>query len=115
AATLASFSSHAVLSAESICPINTLELLIDDFFTYIHPLCPFPHEPSFREAWERREDLSNNSFLALLASMMAALVASFPRKPRLHLKAQKKEKQFPNHMALVNRCQKVCTTARGAG
>lgn len=92
-----------------------LELLINDYFTYVHPLCPFPHEPSFREAWRRREDFNNRPFLALLASMIAALVASFPRKPRLHLKQQRKEKMFPNHMALVDKCQKVCSAARGAG
>lgn len=47
--------------------------------------------------------------------MIGALVASFPRKPRLHLKAQKRENLFPNHMSLVNRCQKVCAGARGPG
>lgn len=115
---LAALSSHASaqqLTAESICPIETLDLLIDDFFTYIHPLCPFPHEPSFREAWKRREDLTNKAFLALLASMMGALVSSFPRKPRLHLKAQRRESLFPNHMSLVSRCQQICALARGPG
>ncbi|EMF12415.1 uncharacterized protein SEPMUDRAFT_149101 [Sphaerulina musiva SO2202] len=114
---LAALSGHSStpLSAESICPIDTLDLLIDDFFTYVHPLAPFPHEPSFREAWKHREDLTNNSFLALLSSMIGALVASFPRKPRLHLKAQKRENMFPNHMSLVQRCQKVCAAARGPG
>jgi hypothetical protein len=112
---LASFSSHAVISAESICPFSTLELLVDDFFTYIHPLCPFPHEPSFRAAFKHREDLNNPSFLALLASMIGALVASFPRKPRLHLKAQHREKLFPNSVSLVERCHKVAVEARGAG
>lgn len=115
---LAALSSHASqppLSAESICDFQTLDLLVNDFFTYIHPLCPFPHEPSFREAWKRREDYNNKPFLALLASMIAALVASFPRKPRLHLKAQRKEALYPNHMALVQRCQKVCAEARGPG
>lgn len=117
---LAALSSHASqpqqpLSAESICDFQTLDLLVNDFFTYIHPLYPFPHEPSFREAWKRREDYNNKPFLALLASMIAALVASFPRKPRLHLKAQRKDRVFPNHMALVQRCQKVCAEARGLG
>ena len=88
--------------------------LIDDFFTYIHPLCPFPHEPSFREAWQMREDVHNTSFLALLASMVAALVASFPRKPRLHLKAQTRD-NFPSHLALVDKCREICAQARGAG
>lgn len=114
-AALSSHTSAAQLSADSICPVETLDLLIDDFFTYIHPLCPFPHEPSFREAWKRREDLNNKSFLALLAAMIGALVSSFPRKPRLHLKAQKRESLFPNHMSLVHRCQQVCSLARGPG
>ena len=111
-------SSHPTgqsVTADSICPIDTLNLLIDDFFTYIHPLCPFPHEPSFREAWKRREDRANKTFLALLASMIGALVSSFPRKPRLHLKAEKVQRLFPNHMSLVYKCQEVCALARGTG
>jgi len=90
-------------------------LLVDDFFTYIHPLAPFPHEPSFRAAFKHREDLSNPSFLALLASMVGLLVASFPRKPMMHLKAQHQEKLFPNSVSLVERCHKVAVEARGAG
>lgn len=115
AETLASFSSHAVLNAESILPFPTLKLLIDDFFTYIHPLAPFPHEPSFRHAFLNRQDLSNKRFLALLASMIGALVASFPRKPKLHLKAQNLEYLFPSSLSLVERCHKVAVEARGAG
>jgi hypothetical protein len=108
-------SSHpAQLSAEEICALPTLNALIDDFFTYIHPLCPFPHEPSFREAWSQREDLSNPSFLALLASMIAVLVASFPRKPRLHLNTQTR-REYPNHLSLVDKCRDVCARARGSG
>lgn len=103
------------MTVEAICPFETIELLINDYFTHIHPLCPFPHEPSFREAWRRREDYQNPSFLALLASMLAALVASFPRKPRLYLKALRKDNMPPNHLALVEKCQKVCTLARGSG
>jgi hypothetical protein len=91
-----------------------MNALIDDFFTHIHPLCPFPHEPSFREAWERREDYTNPPFLALLASMIACLVASFPRKPRLHLKSQTRD-QYPSHLALVDKCREVCAQARGPG
>ncbi|KAF2495729.1 hypothetical protein BU16DRAFT_582334 [Lophium mytilinum] len=112
---LAQLSSHPPhLSAESICSLPTVHALIDDFFTYIHPLCPFPHEPSFREAWGRREDYTNPAFLALLASMIAVLVASFPRKPRLHLKTQTKD-HFPTHLTLVDKCREVCAQARGPG
>ncbi|KAH7091032.1 hypothetical protein FB567DRAFT_437077 [Paraphoma chrysanthemicola] len=113
-AQLQSSSHPQQLSAEAICPLPTMNALIDDFFMYIHPLCPFPHEPSFREAWERREDYTNPSFLALLASMIAALVASFPRKPRLHLKTQTRH-EYPSHLSLVDKCREVCTQARGPG
>ncbi|KAF4536235.1 putative zn 2cys6 transcription factor protein [Lasiodiplodia theobromae] len=110
---LAALSSHPPLSAESIAPLDTIEHFINDYFTYIHPLCPFPHEPSFRESFRRREDYNNRPFLALLASMIAALVSSFPRKPRLVLKAQGRQSLFPNHMSLIARCQQVCAAARG--
>ncbi|MCJ1421575.1 hypothetical protein MMC32_007939 [Xylographa parallela] len=113
--TLTSFAQHQVLSAESICPFSLLQLLIDDYFTYIHPLIPIPHEPSFREALQRREDLANPTFLALLASMIGCLVASFPRKPRMHLKSQQKENMFPNSMSLVERCHRIAIDARGPG
>ena len=113
--TLASFAQHQILSAESICPLSLLQLLIDDYFTYIHPLIPIPHEPSFREALQRREDLANPTFLALLASMIGCLVASFPRKPRMHLKSQQKENLFPNSMSLVERCHRIAIEARGPG
>lgn len=88
---------------------------MDDFFTYIHPLCPFPHDPSFRQAFRQREDLSNPAFLALLASMVGTLVASFPRRPKLHLKHHHKEHLFPNSVSLVERCHKVAVEARGSG
>ncbi|OBT57007.1 hypothetical protein VE04_03114 [Pseudogymnoascus sp. 24MN13] len=46
---------------------------------------------------------------------IGALVASFPRKPIMHLKAQHQEKLFPNSISLVERCHKVAVEARGAG
>ncbi|KAF2152498.1 hypothetical protein K461DRAFT_294158 [Myriangium duriaei CBS 260.36] len=116
---LAALSSHPTapsqLSAESILPVDIINLLINDYFTYIHPLCPFPHEPSFREAWRERQDYTHRPFLALLASMIAALVASFPRKPQLYLKAQHREKIYSTPSELVTTCFKVCAAARGPG
>ena len=78
AQSLAALSMPPMLSAESICDIDTLQVLIDDYFLYIHPLIPLPHEPTFREAFRNREDKTNMSFLCLIASMMETLVASFP-------------------------------------
>ncbi|CAG8409625.1 unnamed protein product [Penicillium salamii] len=103
------------LSAESICSLRTVQLLLDDFFTYIHPLVPIPHEPSFRAAFERREDVTSHTFLALLASMIGLLVASFPRRPKLRLNTEAERTAFPNSIALVKRCLDVAIQARGTG
>jgi hypothetical protein len=112
---LASLSGTQGLSAESICDIHTLRVLIDDYFTYIHPLMVLPHEPTFRAAFERREDRTNRSFLALLCSMIEALVASFPRRPRQLFTSEANRRLFPNAGALIDRCHRVYTEARGPG
>jgi len=103
------------LSAESICPMDLLELLIDDYFIFCHPLTPFPHEPWFREAFAQRRDQHDRLFLALLASMVGCLTATFPRRPRKHIKALRRENLFPTSIDLINRCQGVIHEARGTG
>ncbi|OBR16540.1 Zn 2cys6 transcription factor [Colletotrichum higginsianum IMI 349063] len=104
----------ARLDAESIAPMPILELLIDDFFTYIHPLAPFPHEPTFRHSFANREDRTNPEFLGLLASMIAALVASFPRSARQHLKTQHSTHLFPKAIVMIERCRDIALDTRGA-
>ena len=59
--------------------------------------------------------MTNPRFLSLLAAMIGSLVASFPRKPRQHLKRQNKENLFPNSLSLVDRCHSVAIEARGVG
>ncbi|KAI1438070.1 hypothetical protein GGR50DRAFT_524015 [Xylaria sp. CBS 124048] len=102
------------LDAESIAPWPVLMLLVDDFFVYIHPLTPFPHEPSFRQALASRADRTDRDFLALLASMIGALVASFPRSARAQLKGQNNAGLFPTAVTLVGRCRSIALEARGA-
>ena len=117
AQTLASLSQQTLSrhTAESICPFPIIRELVGDYFTYIHPLIPLPHEPSFMENLDSREDCRNPRFLALLASMIGCLVASFPRKPRLHLKMHNLSNMYPNSMSLVHRCHKIAIEARGVG
>lgn len=108
-------SVNASLSGESICPLPTLQLLVDDYFTFIHPLVPVPHEPSFRAAFAGREDATSKRFLALLAAMVGSLVASFPRRPKLHLRTDAERQMYPNSLALVKQCHDVAVQARGPG
>jgi len=112
---LASLSGTQALSAESICDIHTLRILVDDYFTYIHPLTPLPHEPTFRAAFERREDRTSRTFLALVAAMIEALVGSFPRRPRQLFTSEPNRRLFPNAGALIDRCHQVFNEARGLG
>lgn len=103
------------LSAETICDIGTLNVLIDDYFTYIHPLIPIPHEPTFREQFSRREDQNNKSFLALVAGMIECLVTSFPRRVKQVFITPEARSMFPHASALISRCHFVFTEARGKG
>lgn len=105
---------QALPDVEVIAPWPVLELLVDDFFTYIHPLAPFPHEPTFRDLLMKREDRTNPDFLALMASMIGMLVASFPRTVRLHLKAHNQIDMYPRAISMVDRCRMVALQARGS-
>ncbi|KAI1259721.1 hypothetical protein F5Y18DRAFT_420582 [Xylariaceae sp. FL1019] len=103
-----------VLDAESIAPWPILQLLVDDFFTYLHPLIPFPHQPSFRQNFNNRSDRTDREFLALLSSMVAVLVASFPRCARAHLKALHSTELFPTAITMIDHCRNIALEARGA-
>lgn len=111
---LLTISEPTVSDAEAIAPMPVLELLVDDFFTYIHPLAPFPHEPTFRQSFANREDRSRSEFLGLLASMICALVASFPRSAREHLKAQHSTHLFPRAIVMIDKCREIVLMTRGS-
>lgn len=108
-------TSQAGLSGEMICSLPTLQRLIDDFFTFIHPLVPVPHEPTFREAFARREDRTNMRFLSLLAAMVGSLGASCPRRPKMHFQSDAERDMYPHTIALVKRCHDIAVQARGLG
>ncbi|KAI4278818.1 MAG: hypothetical protein LQ337_000715 [Flavoplaca oasis] len=114
ARTLASLAQQPVPSADNICPAPLLHRLVDDYFTFIHPLLPIPHEPSFRAALAAREDLNSPIFLALLASMVGCLVATVPRRPRQHILDLQMEAAFPNSGILIERCRRTTLEARGS-
>ena len=106
--------TNEILDGELVAPWPVMELLVDDFFTYIHPLVPFPHEPTFRQAFANRMDRVSREFLALLASMIGILVASFPRSARAHLKSTHSTNLFPTSLTMIERCRHVALIARGS-
>jgi hypothetical protein len=112
---LAALSIPTALSVESICDLATIESLIDDYFVYIHPLIPVPHEPTFRAAFARREDKTDKIFLGLIATMMETVVASFPRRARHLFSSEQARSQYPNAGALIDHCHAIFIEARGVG
>ncbi|KAL8701590.1 MAG: hypothetical protein Q9201_004834 [Fulgogasparrea decipioides] len=113
AQTLASLAQQPVLSADSICPPALLDRFVDDYFKYIHPMIPVPHEPAFRAALTARADTNDMKFLALLASMVGCLVASIPRRPKQHILELRMERLIPNSTTLIDRCWRTAIEARG--
>lgn len=82
----------------------------------MHPLHPFPHEPSFRQALlQERQDTRDPRFLALVASMIGTLVSSYPRRPLKRLKDLRCKYLFQSSLDFVNRCRDVAVEARGPG
>ena len=89
-------------------------LLVDDFFSYMHPLHPFPHEPSFRHAlFTERRDARDPHFLALVASMIGMLVSCYPRCPLKRLKELHLKYLFRSSSEFITRCRDVALEARG--
>lgn len=82
----------------------------------MHPLHPFPHEPSFRRALlQERQDTRDPRFLALLASMIGALVATYPRRPLKRLKDLQRKHLFRSSVDFVSRCRDIAVESRGPG
>lgn len=104
---------------ESILPQVVLDEMLQDHFIYIHPLAPLPHRPSFEHDYHRMKaghvDVRSAEYLrnvALSASMVGILVASFPRRPLEVLKKHGLLEQFPSHKALIYHCHEVAVKTR---
>ena len=94
-------------SAESIAPMETIQALIDDYFTFIYPLIPAPDKPSFMLAFQHREDKNNPKFLALTAAMVGCLAASFPRRVSVHIQRGGILIHYGTLKAFSDRCNQI--------
>ena len=78
-------------SIEAVCSLPLLSGLVDDYFAYLHPLMPFPHERTFRQALSTRNS-QPKSFVPLVASMVGCLIILSPPKAKGNLRALAEEK-----------------------
>jgi hypothetical protein len=100
------------LSAETIFPFNVMQALLDAFFIYLYPLCPFPHEPNFRKSWKMRDDRTCKSFLALLCSMVGAFISTFPREAGTIINLSSTGTEVRELHSHIKNCRYVCNAAR---
>ncbi|KAF4462580.1 xylanolytic transcriptional activator xlnr [Fusarium albosuccineum] len=108
----ANMPSEQAVDAESIAPMSVLKLLVDDFFTYVYPLAPFPHESTFRQSLANREDRTRPDFLGLLASMICTLVAFFPRSVRERFETQQSVHLFRSTGCMFCKCYDIAMLRR---
>lgn len=64
--------------------LQTVTSLLDDYFAYIHPVAPIPHEPTFRASFSARADLHDPGFVALVGAMLGVLTVVYPQRARMH-------------------------------
>ncbi|KAF2402310.1 hypothetical protein EJ06DRAFT_333046 [Trichodelitschia bisporula] len=108
-------SGQFQLSIEAIAPHHLVHRLLFDFFTYIYPIYPFPHEHLVLDRFNKREDLQSRTFLGLIAAVVGAFAASFPRLSEIALRDAVHDGLLASGEDFVDRCVQVCTDARGPG
>jgi hypothetical protein len=101
------------LSLDSLAPFDTIHRLLYDFFTYLYPIFPFPHEHLVMERLRKREDAQNKSFCALVASLVAAVSAMFPRIAQEALGPHEQNGHVVANEVFVGRAMLVCEQSRG--
>lgn len=107
-------AQQQTFSADSIAPRDIVQRLVHDYFTYVHPLAPFPHEPMFMSAFHQRQDATNKIFVAMLAAMVGTVVAAYPKRLRTHYRALGYQRVEPAE-PFVQNCLNICISSRGAG
>ena len=102
-------------SVEAICSFPVLSRVLNDYFAYLHPLMPFPHERTFRQTLNAR-NLQTRSFVPLVASMVGAVVVSSPPKARMDLKMLSEERLSRHGLNdSAERYHELAVKARGLG
>ena len=87
--------------------------MVYDFFTYVYPIFPFPHEHLVMDRLRKREDAHNRSFCALIAALLASLATVFPRVAQVALSELEQNGNVIATDVFIGRCMLVCEQTRG--
>jgi hypothetical protein len=106
-------TSVSYLSLDSIAPFETIHRLLYDFFTYVYPIFPLPHEHLVMDRLRKREDVQNRSFCALVASLIAAISVMFPRIAQKALGQHEQDGHVIVNEVFIGRSLLICEQSRG--
>lgn len=65
---------------DQLGPVTVIEQIVHDWFELVHSVCPILHRTSFMKRLTNGEVAHEPGFLALVASLCAATIASLRRK-----------------------------------
>lgn len=108
------FDPSSQSSADLIAPPDIVQRLLSEFFTYVYPIYPFPHEPWLMQAFNRRADIGDSAYnplLGLISSMVALLAAMRPRQTLALISSL----GYTNIDNFIHQVRAICVNARGIG
>jgi hypothetical protein len=108
-----SFDEHVSLPTDVLCSRELLMMIINDYLTWIYPLVPVVHRPSFRSDLEQRRDLHDSDFLCLILCMSAATVGFLPKAFTRYQAIAGEGSSFTTRTDMINRCYTLCMQQRG--
>jgi hypothetical protein len=88
-------------------------MIIDDYLTWIYPLVPVVHRPSFRRDLEHQRDVQDSDFLCLIFCICATAVGFLPKMFTKYQSSAGEVSSFTSRTNMINRCYTLCMARRG--
>jgi hypothetical protein len=113
--TLARVASYDNVSfrTDALCSRELLMIIIDDYLTWIYPLVPVVHRPTFRGNLEQNRDLHDSDFLCLIFCLCAATLGFLPKVFTKYQVLAGDVSSFTSRTDVINRCYTLCMEQRG--
>jgi hypothetical protein len=98
---------------DALCSRELLMIIINDYLTWIYPLVPVVHRPSFQSNLEQNRDLHDSDFLCLIFCICAATVGFLPKVFTSYQALAGEVSSFTSRTNMINRCYTLCMEQRG--
>lgn len=86
---------------------------MDDYLTYVYPLIPVVHRPTFLVQLEENHDTYDNDFLGLLVAICAVVIGLLPSRFNRYHNVGCGSLLSRSRVEIVNSCQAFLDTLRG--